>query len=117
MGTKREYSKMLQILGNIKHASQLDNITRELECLVNQMGKKGVLIDASTIKEALVVKSDQKTDDNNDSSEEQAGRSKLRETLEEKEKRIIELEKSLDKLKELTQENDELKNGNTNKEE
>lgn len=51
--TKREYSKMLQILGNIKHASQLDNITKELECLVSQLAKKGLVIDASTLKEAL----------------------------------------------------------------
>ena len=40
-----------------------------------------------------VVKSDQKTDENFENSKEAAERSKLRETLEEKEKRITELEK------------------------
>ena len=51
--TKREYNKMLQILSNIKQSSQLDKITTELEYLVSQLAKKGVVIDASTLKEAL----------------------------------------------------------------
>merc|ERR1712013_343269 len=95
---KEEHRKNMSLLATLKQPTQLEqqDITTSLDELAQHLAKKGVFVDISTLKDTIVNGVDAKVGETSEErKDEDEETNVLRGTLDERESRILQLERSV----------------------